>query len=445
MHYGRPEWVRLKFRAAPLENTGKNTGLSCCFDTGDVDIYLPSSHRNKRETGIRAVDGKVMTRTGPEDSMQRHTTSAWNGLLWACAGLVLGVVALVPMPAYAQISCTGTACSAIPITAAEFNQMYYDLQDQYTEDLFKDMAEAGVVSNLMGPAIGTVNLTGITFGASLGAGYKTEEKVDVNITGVGSFDDLPRAGAAVGPRIFLGVNLGWLLGSSYDPYSDPDGSARPPWYSLTRVDVYVSGLRHTERIHDEYGVDGRLRFTVRTQAAEVRYHLLEGRDIFGGPLLRFRGVSLGVGYISNYQKITYTTASNSVDINLDEGVKLEWDAPNLLILEYDTKTYPIELRTGVQLLYFLNLTAGLGYAFSTGDVSMFLFRYGPVIVNNSVSQAISPDTYFGMTLEESGSVPARIYYGRVGVEINVPVLKIGVEAVIAQKSYGATAAVRFEF
>ena len=203
--------------------------------------------------------------------MQNLTLSTRNGLLGTWAALVLGAVALLPKPAEAQISCTGTACSSIPITAAEFNQMYYDLQDQYTEDLFKDMAEAGVVSNLMGPAIGTVNLTGITFGASLGAGYKTEEKVDVNITGVGSFDDLSRAGAAVSPRIFLGVNLGWLLGSSYDPYSDPDGSARPPWYSLTRVDIYGSGLRHTERIHDEYGVDGRLRFTVTTCWKDVTF------------------------------------------------------------------------------------------------------------------------------------------------------------------------------
>ncbi|MCB1306955.1 MAG: hypothetical protein KDK30_02185 [Leptospiraceae bacterium] len=356
-----------------------------------------------------------------------------------------------PTAAQAQISCSGPKCALIPITQDEYNRMYYEFKDQYSSDLFEDMAQAGVIANLMNAPVGTVNLTGWTVGGNLGAGYKSAEEVDIDIVGVGKVEDVTRAGVAINPRFFLGMNLGALFGQGFDPLEeDPDGlTPTPGWFSLSKFDLYVSGIKHTERINNEKGIDGVLRATVKSQGFEVRYHLVEASEIFGGPVLRFRGVSLGVGYLQSSQKITYTRPENSVDFTLDEGVTVQWIGNDLIQLKNDFTTVPVELRTGIQLLYLFNFTVGVGYAWSTGNSSLLLARFGPVVVNGDLASALnavnSGDSFLGMTLAEDGSAPARIYYGRAGVELNLAMIKLGVEGLFTPDDYGASVALRVEF
>ena len=145
-------------------------------------------------------------------------------------------------------------------------------------------------------------------------------------------EDVPTGGAAINGRIFLGVNIGKFFGLGHDPYQDDDedeAPSPPAWYSPARFDLYYSGLKHTERFNNERGVSGSLRATTRSESVELRYHLVEGNDLVGGALLRFRGVSLGVGYSSMAQRLRYGAGeTDTLGITLEEGINLEWIGQN---------------------------------------------------------------------------------------------------------------------
>ena len=242
-----------------------------------------------------------------------------------------------------------------------------------------------------------------------------------------------------------------LFGLGHDPYGAEDETPEAPaWYSPARFDVYYGALKHTERINEENGVNGRLRATTRSESVEIRYHLLEGSDIFGGPMLRFRGVSLGVGYSSMGQRLRYNTSeSDELSILLEEGITLEWLGQNLMVMENNIRTTMIELRTGVQLLYFLNLTVGGGFARSVGQTDFLLTRFGPVILSNnplaSLFAGAGNTADLSLSLLERGYVPPKLYYLKAGIEFNILAFKLGIEGIMSRRNYGASVGARFEF
>ncbi len=354
----------------------------------------------------------------------------------------------------AQITCTGTACDYIPLTPEEYNQAFYEIQNQYTRGLFDDMAEALVIANITTPYIGTVNLQGVTFGANVGAGYTEGNEIDIDVPGVGIIEDIPSGGAAINGRLFGGVNLGWLLSQPFDPYAEDENGDRrtPSLLALSRFDVYFGGFKHTQTFSDEYNIDGRLRATVRSESFEVRYHLIEGSEVFGGPLLRFRGVSLGAGYASSAQRLRFAQEDTEpLGLNLVEGVRLEWIGQNVALLENNVRSTMIELHTGIQLLYFLNLTIGGGIAKSKGQTDFFLTRYGPVYVSGSdplsalLGNNSQGNALLTLSLLEQGEVPEDLHYLKGGVEFNLWALKIGIQGTMTRANYGANVGLRFEF
>ena len=350
---------------------------------------------------------------------------------------------------HAQFSCTGSVCNTIPISSDEYNRLFSELQYQYTNDLFDRMAEAMVLANLTTPYTGTVNLNDAwTVGANVGAGYTEADEIDINTSGVGIIEDVPTGGGAVNARIFFGTNVGSVLGMGYDPYGE-DPAPAPAWYSPARFDVYYSALKHTERLNNEKGVSGQLRATTRTESVEIRYHLVEGKDLLGGPLLRFRGVSVGVGYTSMAQRLRYAAGeTDSIDIALQEGVNLEWIGQNYAILENNVRSTTIEVRTGIQLLYFLNLTIGGGMARNKGQTDFFLTRFGPLIVSDNPFASFlggQESANLSLGLVERGEVPDKMQYLKAGLEFNILALKLGIEGIMTRRNYGASVGVRFEF
>ncbi len=373
-----------------------------------------------------------------------------------------------PTAVRAQLECTGEVCSTIPISSAEYNGLFTELQTQYTRPLLERMAEALGIANLTTPQIGAVNLNDAwTIGANVGGGSTSLEAVDIQATGIGSIEDVPVAGGAINARLFAGVNLGVLTGHRYSPYGSPDsngegddGDAKsasaksPAWYSPARFDLYFSGLKHTERMQDEYGVSGQLRITTRTESFEVRYHLLDGKDLVAGAMLRFRGVSLGAGYAWTAQRLRYfSNETDTLSLSLAEGVNLDWIGQNYAILENNVRSNFAELRTGLQLIYFLNLTLAAGYAQSKGQVDFFATRFGPVVLSSDPLAQLAgsgitlPDTDAALSfrLYERGDVPVALYYGKLGLEFQILMLRLGVEGILTENSYGASLGVRFEF
>lgn len=370
----------------------------------------------------------------------------------ASVALILGAIALTMLPSrglQAQLTCTGAVCDTIPISSDEYNRLFTELQYQYTGDLFDRMAEAMVIANLTTPYTGTVNLNDAwTVGANFGAGYTEADEISVTATNIGVIEDVPTGGAAINGRIFLGVNVGKIIGMGYDPYGDEPPPA-PAWYSPARFDLYYSGLKHTERFNNEKGVTGSLRATTRTESVEIRYHLMEGKDLIGGPLLRFRGVSLGVGYSSMAQRLRYgASETDTLGLNLQEGIDLEWIGQNYAILENNVRSTTIELRTGIQVLYFINLTIGGGLAKSKGQTDFFLTRFGPLIIaQNPLASLLGGQESANLTLTllERGEVPDKLYYIKGGIEFQILAFKLGIEGIMTRRNYGASLGARFEF
>ncbi|MCR9142172.1 MAG: hypothetical protein NXI24_07965 [bacterium] len=411
--------------------------------------------------------------------------------------LALFLTALTGGPIHAQITCSGSNCGLIPLTPEEYNAMFVELQNQYSNELFRNIAETLVMANVAGPQIGTVNLSRMTTGGYLGAGYKENEDVDINIPNVGVIEDMPSAGAALSGGVFVGVNLGWVLGDRYDPFAAPETTAElsasgsgtdndatktdsrsasrssrktPPFWSPARFDIYLGGLDHRERLDGQLNSDAIIDGKFVSQRFMLRYHLVEGNEIAGGPLLRFHGVSLGIGYATSNQRLTYLAENSTLTTSLQEGVNLDWAAQDQIFYDNNVKSVPIEINTGVQLLYLFNLTLGAGYVRSSGDTRFILTRNGPVVIRqagelpaiddeflqNFPAGTIPPDltalisggtataANLSLSLFERSRVPRVLYYWKGGLEFNFWVLKLGIEAITTGRNYGASVGLRIE-
>ena len=86
----------------------------------------------------------------------------------------------------------------------------------------------------------------------------------------------------------------------------------------------------------------------------AHYRLLKGFDI---GVFKWRGITVGTGFL--FQRTTLDLSFPLDVIGLDE--------PNLNFnMEVTTYTIPLELNTSIQLLWFLNLDAGLGVDLAFG-------------------------------------------------------------------------------
>ncbi len=368
---------------------------------------------------------------------------------------------------HAQVSCEGSACQNLSFFD-NLNTMHSEFKDQYAQTMFDDLAEAATLANIMGIPGSTINLTGFTAGIMMNTGYVEAHDVQVNITGVGTMDNIPSAGGAVVPGAFIGINLGRILGMEpYDP-SDPD-SDTPSLISPRRFDIYVSYLGLGQTFNDKARYQGELETKSKYQGVDLRYHLMEGSNVLWGPMIFFRGVSVGVGAHKSVQTVRFLQDDAPMDLNTVANQQLVWNGRNILDYSTNIDTYTVDVRTGVQLLYFLNLSVGTGLAINKGSAEFELKRVGPVVYDSdpmSGADYLLPDgtIYPGMTSEDiaaqmaslgdavlsmvikgNGRVPARVPYLRAGAELNIWALKVSVDGMMSKRAYGANVGLRMEF
>ena len=385
--------------------------------------------------------GRFLTRITGDFLSRTLLLSARTGL--ATLVLTLGVV-LFPTQARAQIACTGTACALLPFSRSNLDKMYTEFQNQYTNTLFDNIAEAALAANLMGPPIGSVHLEGFTLGTNVSVAMLEPSYVDVNITGVGTLDNLPTAGAAINPRVFVGANLGQLFGLDYDPFS----GASPSFFSLARFDVYISLMDVNKGVDlaSNNSTGGKIKGSAYHRGVEVRYHLVEGSEL-AGPFLKFLGVSLGAGYYKTRQSVEFTQDAFELAMTM-EGQNIVWEANNLVSWDTSIESYPLEVRSGVQLLYFLNLTLGLGFSFNKGYSDFIMSRSGPVYLKSDLINSLNisvPDTSLSAVIKGNGKVPARQTFVKAGVELNIPIVKIMLEGMWTGNTRSANLGVRLDF
>lgn len=370
----------------------------------------------------------------------------------------INILFFLPGQISAQLVCTGDACSSLDLTESDLNQIFYEMQTQVVKPLVDNYAKASAAANIMQPVIGNLGLTGFTFGINAKAGVHDAEPKDIYIPNVGRFEDVQIAGAQVIPSAFAGVNLGYLFGSSYDEHEDPERDKIPPMLSLTRFDLYGMGLSYTfnKDIEDEGQIIGRARYSSKTKGVQLRYRLSYGADWLG-PMLRWHGLSLMAGMVESSTFIDYSdTRADQMDLAVDGSEKIIWSGDFVLAkLASDIKSYPLEIHTGFQFLYFIHLTIGGGVAIHSGKTRIFLAKYGTAFLESETytqyleslsTSTTSTSAILGLTLQDEGTPPRQMTYAKVGLEFDLYILKIGAQAMATDdKNYGGNVAIRFEF
>lgn len=360
--------------------------------------------------------------------------------------MLMSPAVLVTSGLQAQMTCTGGGCAFLPLDQGQLNSIYDNLKTQYFDQVFDDMAEATVMAGINTSPMGAVNLEGVTIGANLAAGYRTLEEVDVLVPGVGTLDDLPSTGAAAQPRLYLGVNLGSILGSANTI------GVTPAWYSPKRFDLYLSYLDYSvdqpASMKDE---DSNMDWTVgaKVKGIELRYQLVRGDHQNGeSSMFDFLGLSVGLGYHELQQDVTFTNDPEAVTINLESNTNVVWDASDNFIYEARITTIPLDFRLGFRFLYLFSLSLGGGVAWSRGNADFTATRSGPAYLESDLASVLGftvPDANLGLTISGSGNPPARTSFAAAGLELNFFFYKLYVEARGNEQAYSANLGMRLQF
>jgi hypothetical protein len=340
----------------------------------------------------------------------------------------------------AQIYCQGPGCSSLPINSDDMNRIYTALQTNYLNEVLDDMSTANAYALVNTIPGGVVNLNEFTIGLGISVAQTEVRKIDVFVPDYGTLEDVPSVGVGLIPSLFIGMNLGYV-------FSSKPTLSKLPWYSIHRFDLYLSYLKSSIENKD-YDIGRKNESWImhgRTTGIELRYHLAEGdKDI--SYLFGFSGVSVGVGYHQANYDLKYKLMDYKVVLNAAYNTDLTWKADNEVNYNNKMDAYTLDIRTGIQLLYFFRFSIGAGNAWLKGSSKFQFQRLGPVTVSSDYLTLLgynAPTSYLGILLEGSGSPKQKsIAYLTLGLELNIPVFKIFIDVKGTKDIYSGSVGVR---
>ena len=316
---------------------------------------------------------------------------------------------------------------------------------QYMQPVFQSMVEASVISNNNSGMIGVGYVNRFQIGAGLGAGFV--KKDDINV-------------------VYKDVNI---------PELEEDEEEEEERSILHRFNFYFHGMKAnyytTSDVKAAYGNKPELSgaLSVESFGAMMRFQLIEPK-ISTLDLIGFSGVSIGVGY--NMQNLGFDINHQSrtnPTINFGE-LKGSWVARTEFEFASNVKSIPLEVRTGIKLLYFFDIYAGLGVSKNFGTADLHLARGGPVKLSvdpfyvynttlltsdyykyysnnslNSSNSILNPEGTLSMDFRKKTKISSNTNYVIVGMEFNLLFLKLLAEATILEKAYGANVGLKIAF
>ncbi len=340
----------------------------------------------------------------------------------------------------AQIYCQGDGCSYLPINDKQLNNIFYALQTNYFNEVLEDMSTANAFSLINTVPASMVNLNEVTIGVSASIAQTQIRKIDVFVPDYGTIEDAPSAGVALIPNFFIGTNIGYL-------FSNKPRQSYLPWYSPHRFDIIISYLNSGINNEEVGKTKKNESWEVKSKSygIDLRYHLAQG-DKEISYLFGFSGISLGISYHRVNQILNYVQKDYKFTFNATYNTDLIWKGDNTF--EYNNKmdVYSVDLRTGIQLLYFFRFSLGAGHSWLKGTSNLQLNRFGPITVSSDYLTLLGlnpPNAYLGILLQGSGSPKHKnITYISTGLEFNLPVFKIFVELKGNTEIYSGSVGVR---
>ncbi|MCS7204361.1 MAG: hypothetical protein NZ853_01540 [Leptospiraceae bacterium] len=339
-----------------------------------------------------------------------------------------------------QFYCVGNGCSLLPLDSVELTNAFQSLRTQYINEFLSDMSTANIYTMVNTIPSGIVNLQEFTIGINVILSETKLRKIDIRVPNYGVIEDVPSKGVGLVPNAFIGFNVGYLFSGDPKPIN-------LKWYSPHRFDIFVSYLNavfddekaNATRKNEAWEVKS------KTWGADLRYHLIEGNTDTNW-LLGFSGISLGIGYHNVNQSIEYVRKNHRFVFNATDKVDVIWRADNEAAYSSKINVYTIDIRTGIQLLYLFRFSVGVGHAWVKGSSDIIFQRFGPVVVESDLLKLFGiepPNANLGLVINGEGKTKRnQLTYLSAGFELNIPLLKIFIDAKGTKDNYSASAGIR---
>jgi hypothetical protein len=342
------------------------------------------------------------------------------------------------MPIYAQIfKLTFTPSAGVPQVVtdainAEILKSEKEINDglpnaSNPDRLMKGMANSSVMA---GKGIGSdyaSNMSVILIGAGVGVGADLEKNEEANT-------DL--SGAGIQGGLILGTNLGWMDTRSI------------LGLDTNKLNVYVNGMSYS---HETETGDTKAAIDLASYGVHFSYDWIKGS---GSKWLGWGGVKIHWGYEYNKttlkfdSKISETISTTDASGTYSATVNAN---PNATI-DVATHSIPLEISSSVQFLYLVSLYGGLGADYNIGSATgKGDLNSTPTPLSCSLGACPGGATSGTITTEANidgkGKVNPFLFRGFAGVQLNLPFIRVFVQAdkALGNDLIGATAGVRFVY
>ena len=384
--------------------------------------------------------------------------------------LILVVLGFVFSPGNlsAQVFCAGPSCPMIPLSGDALNELLMQFQYQYSDELLTDMQEANSSTTLTGTP-GSPLMNGNYYAAlTLPVGYEARHDIWIVSPRYQTGTALESAGVSFLPRLQFGFRY---------PMSK-DGEDRGFLEKLlSRFEFYGSYFNYTyqKKVQPELDMSRVFTFDLNSVLASAatgtssdptaslftpnwekgivpsdglkikwhhsglmaRFRIFENFDL-AGSMVEFAGLSASVGYYEDRFSLNYLANNQKNKFKVTGGDTMDWEYSLLANYRNSTVTIPVEARSGITLLTFLQLNAGVGVAYSHGNYSLDATMVGPVTVTPSdlmgqialYLNPITTTTYLGFHLRSAENVNTYTPYFRPGLEFHMGAVRVGFEGIM---------------
>lgn len=291
--------------------------------------------------------------------------------------------------------------------------------------LMQGMANSSVMA---GKGIGSdyaSNMDVMLIGAGVGVGADLEKDKKTN-------SDL--SGAGIQGGLVLGTSLAWM------------DTEKILGLETNKLSVYVNYLGYN--LDQKLGDKDRDEISAKLNSIgfHVRYNWISGK---GNKLFGWGGIKVHTGYEYNTTKLTFrSTLSESINEDVGGGgtVTGTVNGKPAATIDVATQSIPLEISTDVQLLYILSLYTGLGVDFNFGKAK----GAGNINADPTTLQyngTPGPVVQADANIDGTGNVDSILTRGFVGVQVNLPFLRVFVQAdkAFGNDLVGATAGVRLVY
>lgn len=343
-------------------------------------------------------------------------------------------------PTYAQIfRLTFTPNGGIPAPVETFiNSELQKIEDEINDGLpsaaspdrlMEGMANSSVMS---GKGVGSdyaSNMSVFLIGAGVGVGADLEKQGEADLSGVGLQGGL-----------IIGTNFSWL------------DTKTILGLDTNKLNMYLNyfGYKHEMETGDTNAA-----IDMTSYGVHFSYNWIKPR---GNVLFGWGGVKVHWGYEYNSTTLKFDSSITETVTTTNSGdtYTSNINANPYATIDVATHSIPLELSTSIQFLYFVSVYTGIGADYNFGEATgKGDLNSSPATLSCSAGGA-GPDCPAGTSagtittdadIDGKGKVSPFLFRGFAGVQLNLPFIRVFVQAdkALGNDLIGATAGVRLVY